>query len=256
MNWELAKNISATIQSVAAATAVIGGAAWGYFRFVRFRTLKPRLEFSFDWNRADNNETKSVAILTLRLTNRGNTKVDLRREKDEHRCFLKYALITADLADDALSLISLPVDELEHLDTVFSAHKWIEPGETIDDVKILHIQQQSVLAAQFELVIFGAQKWSASAAFPLLGMDTSARSSSEDEQDEYEEQEAAKEGLKNSRARARRTLRRRVGDDKTNLEGLIQEAASVLSRLAGGPVGSHLLGEVKRLREELDKYLR
>jgi hypothetical protein len=74
---------------------------------------------------------KSVAILTVRLRNPGNTKVDLRRKKDKHRCFLKYALITAAPVDDALSLISLPVDELEHLDTVFSAHKWIEPGETM-----------------------------------------------------------------------------------------------------------------------------
>jgi hypothetical protein len=254
MNWELAKTISATIQSVAAAAAVIGGAVWGYFRFVRFRTLKPRLEFSFDWSCADDGETKSVAILTLRLRNPGNAKVDLRREKDEPRCFLKYALITADLAHDALSLISLPVDELEHLDTVFLAHKWIEPSEAIDDVKILHIQRQGVLAAQFEVVIYGAQKWSASAAFPLLGANMSSKS--EDEQDQYQETEAVKEGLKNSLARARRALKHLAGDDKTTLEGIIQETASLLGSLGSGLVGSHLLGEAKRLKRELDKYLR
>ncbi len=252
MNWELANQISGTIQNVAAAIAVIGGAAWGYFRFIRFRTLKPRLDFSFHWSCSEGEGPRSVGIVTIKLSNRGNTKIDLRKDQ-RPRCFLKYALLTDGVADEELSLLSLPSERLEHLDVAFAAHKWIEPGETIDDVKALYIQKAGVVAVQFEVVIFGPQKWSASAAFPLVRTESSM---SEDEQDTYEEWQAAKEELKSSLTRAKRTLSRRSGDDKAGLEGVIEEAASLLTRLSTGPVSDHLLSEVKRVSEKLDKYSR
>jgi len=50
MFWEIAEQITGTIQNAIAAISLVTGGLWGYYRFARFRTLKPRLEFSFDWN--------------------------------------------------------------------------------------------------------------------------------------------------------------------------------------------------------------
>jgi hypothetical protein len=156
MNWQLADQIAGTLQNLAATVAISVSTVWGYFRFIRFRTLKPRLEFAFDWNGAENRETKALGILTIKLSNRGATKVNLRKAH-KHRCFLKYALLKAERTDEELSILSLPSERLEELAKVFVAHKWIEPGETIDDVKALYLQAPNALAVQFEVVLFGAQ---------------------------------------------------------------------------------------------------
>jgi hypothetical protein len=204
--------------------SVIGG-IWAYFKFVRYRTLKPRLIFSFDWKLLDQDYSHLLAILRLKLENRGQAKVGLRKKK-QHRCYLKYALITEalSLSQQPISLLTVPAQRLLHLDTVFAAHGWIEPGETIDDVKVLTIEKKKLLAVQFEVLAFGAQKWSAPAAFPLIGSSVSDSCDSEDEQDEYTEAEATEEGLRSVLARARRLSE----VERLPLKDLIHEIEALL----------------------------
>ncbi|HUU17881.1 MAG TPA: hypothetical protein VMW72_12075 [Sedimentisphaerales bacterium] len=197
MNWGQAKNVITTTQSLVTSIALIIGAIWAYYRFIRFRTLKPRMEFSFDFNRFSSDHDSSVAIVKFKVCNKGNTKVDLRNDM-KHRCFLKYGLIETNGSVKRVSIISKSSKQLKYIDKVFIAHGWIEPNETLDDVKIINVPTKKNTVIQLELEIFGQYKWifrehktkwSASTAFPLISDVTTSSFTSEDEQDEYEETE-------------------------------------------------------------------
>jgi hypothetical protein len=241
-----------------AAAAVVVGALWAYFRFVRFRTLKPRLKFTFEWTRSEVNHFRSLLILTLKLVNRGRSKVVLREDRDP-RCFLKYALIRESGSAANFALLNVPPRRLEHLDTVFAAHRWIEPGETIDDVKLMEVDRTGLLAIQIEVLVFGEKKYSAPAAISLLGVPASSGSDSEDEQDEYEEIECLIEGLGSVLARILR-----LGEDaRESMQGLmekIERCRECLDRVTQGqPSGestSKLLSEGERLKREAEEVLR
>jgi hypothetical protein len=234
MNWELVEKVTGMIQNVTVIITVIVGAVWGYFKFVRFRTLKPRLEFSFDWLSSGGDGKEYIGVLALRLSNKGNTKVELRKNS-EHRCILKYGIIPAAQTTEDLSIISLSDDQLQHCGRVFSAHKWIEPNETIDDVRVLHIRNEGARAIQFEVMIFDAHKhkWSASTAFPLTRDHPIASSQSEDEQDDSEDWKIDKEILGSRISDAKRLLSSLQEKDgrRGPLEKIIQEAELLLNRL-------------------------
>lgn len=223
MDWKTSHEIAGTFQNVIASAAVIIGALWAYFRFVRFRTLRPRLEFNFECSRSNIDDSHGLLILTVKLTNRGQTKVGLRKGTLP-RCFLKYALIPESDPDAAVALLTIPPNRLEHLDIAFKPHGWIEPGETIDDVKVLKIRTSRLLAVQVELLVFGVQKWSASAAFPLIGGPASSSFKSEDEQDAYEEAEALREQLRNVVAR----IGRLDESERARFQSLIGEIDALL----------------------------
>ena len=101
-----------------------------------------------------------------------------------------YGLLSPIESPDALFAIDKTSKELSNSEYVFTAHKWIEPNETIDDVKVLNIPITNSIAIQLELIIYGEQKWSTSAAFPLSINAGSSSFDSEDEQDRYKETEA------------------------------------------------------------------
>ena len=203
MEWDAAETIAETIGHVFETVAIIIGGLWAYFRFDRFRTLKPRLTFSFDWTRSDIDECRSLIVLTLKLCNKGHTKVELRKDEDP-RCFLKFALIRGVGCGIDAPLVNLTSRHLKHLDVVFAPHRWIEPAETIDDVKVLEIYRAGALAIQTEVLVFGAKKYSAPSALSLVGVPTSVETTSEDEQDDYDEIELIVEGLKSVLARLMR----------------------------------------------------
>jgi len=103
--WEFTEKFLGAIHYFVATAALLAGGIWAYFKFVRYRTLKPRLEFSFDWTLLDQEYSYLLAILRLKLANMGQTKIALRK-KNRHRCFLKYALITEALSLSATNLSS------------------------------------------------------------------------------------------------------------------------------------------------------
>lgn len=242
---EKAHQISGTIHDVIESAAVIIGGVWAYFRFVRFRTLRPRLEFSFDWSRSDMDGSRSVAILSAKLANKGQTKVQLRHDNSP-RCFLKYALIPESHSAGAVSLLNIPPSGLEHIDAVFVPHRWIEPGETIDDVKLLNIDRTRLLGIQFELVLFGLKKWSAVAAFPLIGEAGSQSAKSEDEQDEYEEFDALREGLRNLLVRIQRLKDQNLEKLEIQIDALLKSSV----------MRESFMSQAKRLIDEGEKGLR
>jgi hypothetical protein len=243
-DWKSRHEIAGTIQNFISSAAIIVGAGWAYFKFVRFRTLRPRLEFKFDFGRSEVDDSHALLILRLYLTNKGQTKVELR--KAEHpRCFLKYALIPEAGSAAPVALLTIPPHRLKHLDAAFRPHRWVEPGETIDDVKVLKINKARSIAVQVELVLFGLHKWSASAAVPLIGHPESKSFESEDEQDDYDEAEALQEGLQNALARIRFLVQ---SEDRQSImeeiEALLRES-NVTKKFASK--AEHLVTRAERL---------
>ena len=257
MFWETANQVTSSIQNIITVIAICVGAVWGYFRFVRFRTLKPRLEFSFDWSNTPHEKVGYVVILTLRLSNKGNSKVDLRKDNRD-MCLLKYATRKAMNTSNDLSIISAPCNKLKHLGRIFREHKWIEPGETIDDVRVFNIKERDIMAVQFEVRIYGTKKWSSSVAFPLTDSHITDNSLSEDEQDEYEELEAAEELLRSRIAEAKLAIpipTGRLSDQEKELADIMKESESLLDDFKSVVKQPDLIYKVKQLIEDLEKHL-
>jgi hypothetical protein len=261
MEWDSVAKITEAIDHGVTAVAVLVGAFWAYFRFVRFRTLKPRVKFTIECTRSDLDSARSLLILTLKLQNTGRAKVVLRRDKSPSS-FLKYALIKESGSPVNFALVNVPPGRLKHLDTVFDPHRWIEPGETIDDVKLVEVERSGLLGIQLEVVVFGAKKYTAPAAISLLGMPARSCSDSEDEQDDYTKIEKFVEELESVLEKLLR-----LGEDHRNrIRGLIDEIDRCHERLKltidgqPGGVSDSELGEVekggRRLADAAYKELR
>jgi hypothetical protein len=254
-DWHVADEIAGIFQKVIAALAIFGAAAWGFFRFIRFRTLKPRVEFSFDWSGSFPCHSGRVGILTLKLSNKGNTKIDLRKDGND-LCMLKYALVEANQGTAPVAVISRSPGELKHLGRVFVAHKSIEPGETIDDVRAIQISDLNALAVQFEIRIYGAYKWTASAAFPLAELTPAASATSEDEEDEYKEFESVRQLLESCTSEAASILLAgRAGVNEKVLSDTIQRALKATSNLKSDAT-REVIKEAKNVLGELNRILR
>ena len=233
IDWELIKNIATILQSVLASIALIVGGVWGYYRFIRFRTFKPQLDFLFDFKHFLDGQGNHIGILELKLSNKGNTQIELRKNKS-NVCFLKYGLIEAAGATEGVVVISKSSKQLDYIDEVFIAHKWIEPNETIDDVKVIRIPNGNSIALQIEVEILGTQKWSSITAFPLIGSITASKFISEDEQDNITDTERVIAKLKTKLALSKATsmLSKLPENKKEELGALVAMAESLLNKLA------------------------
>lgn len=254
MDWKVANEIASTLQHAIASIAVIVGGAWVYFRFIRFRTLKPRVEFNIECNHSNIDNSDVLSIITFKLTNRGQTKIDLRKYEIE-RCFLKYALVIDRCSSENVSLLSVPFPKLKHLDIVFRSHEWVEPGETIDDIRVLKIKkiaENRVLAVQIGVEIFGPIKWSTCTAFPLVGHDGSNSFKSDDEQSKYSEVEAVQANLES-------ILSRIEQENRTDLQNLVKKIEDMLRIISSGEdLKKRQLKEahdlVKKAEESISRY--
>lgn len=241
IDWQQLSKAVSTFQSCVTIIAICVGAIWALIRFNIFRTLKPRLEFSFDFKccRTQVNNMM-VAIVGLKVINKGSTRIDLRKDS-EPRCFLKYGLLGDTTSTDETIIISKSSEDLTYIDEVFTAHKWIEPDETIDEVKILQIPMSDWGVIQLEVEIFGEQKWpaskqkwAASAAFSLIDNAPVSSYASEDEQDEYVDSQPVFALLSTSVNKAKQQLKKsRLTEERKNELGeLIDKSRSVLEQLS------------------------
>jgi hypothetical protein len=243
------------VQKGVATLALLVAGYWAFFRFIRFRTLKPRVEFRFEWSGPLACEAGRVGILALKMSNKGNTKIELRKD-GTNLCMLKYALLKAKPGTEPMAVISRPAKELKHLGQVFAAHKSIEPGDTIDDVRTVLIRDLNCLAAQFEIRVYGANKWTASAAFPLARLAPRASSTSEDEEDKYSQCEKLRDLLGSRKFEAEDIVSDgRAGEDEKALLDTIERAMKVTSKLSAD-AKDDVLKEAKKLLDELDELLR
>lgn len=196
------------VQKLVATAAVAVAGWWAFFRFIRFRTLNPRVEFSFDW-KTDILDvpqlvqgTSLLGILTVKLANRGNTQIELRKDEN-YRCTLGVGLITPPSNPGCMTYANCRASALEPLPFLFKAHRRIEPGETIDDVVVIFVKVRDAVAIQFnaQLLTLRPTSWlralrgkgdrealmSSTVAFPIAPGKSGSSASNNDEQDDYNE---------------------------------------------------------------------
>jgi len=117
--------IASGVADAAQVAAIVLGAIWAYFKFVRSRTFASRLELAVEGVLL-NREDDYALLVTSSLRNQGLVRVRLQ---DYARSAYVYGLDTSQWRPDE------SVEWGDHLrvERIFEDHEWIEAQETITD---------------------------------------------------------------------------------------------------------------------------
>jgi hypothetical protein len=234
--------IADLVQKLAWLLGICIGAGWAYFRFVRFRTLKKRVEFSFEWKSSATNDGRLLGILTVKLSNKGNTPISLRNN-DDFRCPLTYSLVRVGKADKPVVYLNSRPQDLLPLPFLFKAHRLVEPSETIDDVAILSLDVGDAIAIQFQAQVLSVRSngkreslMSSVSAFSLTTTSDASVAVSEDEQDEYDEIKEVRLLLAGWVGEAQSVLSRgNAGKQEEQIQALVLDAELLIHQLDKAP---------------------
>lgn len=116
--------VSEIVSSLITAVAVIVGAWWAYFKFIKNRTYRPRLDVTMHAT-CVNAGSRTMLLGRVAVKNIGNSDVELLQRGTGLRMSRLADVETPD--GQSASWQSIKVYE------VFKQHAWIEPGETISD---------------------------------------------------------------------------------------------------------------------------
>lgn len=163
-------DISQPVQQIAQTAAIVLGAGWGYAKFVRGRTFRPRgkldVEATLDHLQAD-----VFLIVSVSMKNEGLGRI--RLEPD-----MSLIRVDALLADDWVPGATARWREEKPImiTAVFHKHGWIEPGETIADQVLLPLPREKPPAVAYQVRAWVRAPrrlrktgiaWSANAVIPM-----------------------------------------------------------------------------------------
>jgi hypothetical protein len=123
--------------TIATTVAIGGGAVWAYYRFVRDRTYRPRLDLNMSARWLDVDDNRHL-LARIQVRNIGASHVNLIQEGTGLR------VRTMIVGDEAGRVAFEPSPVYE----ILASHEWIEPNETVsDDVLLLmpNVKRQPVL---------------------------------------------------------------------------------------------------------------
>jgi hypothetical protein len=135
IDWKSTWDILAHIAQVMGLTAT---GVWAYFNFIKSRTYYPRMELSVSGEiRFKNKEQYLVPRITL--NNIGKSKVQLNQSGTGYKIYFANGAKKA-----SGELIWIGGDETF---TMFEAHAWIEPGESIfDELRLFALPSDCIAA--------------------------------------------------------------------------------------------------------------
>jgi hypothetical protein len=121
--------------------AILTGGVWTYYRFIRGRTYRPRLETSLTAE-AVRRGGQTYLIACLNIRNLGTAKVEIKQEGSGLRLFsCDLCMSTSAPGEPSLTRIAtLPV---------FMHHKWVESSETIRH-EVLYVLTANHAAVKLE----------------------------------------------------------------------------------------------------------
>jgi hypothetical protein len=124
------QSVVGTVGTVVTAAALVVGGLWAYFKFVKGRTYRPRLEvgMSGQWRQLD-----GMDLLHARITvqNIGNSVVTLLQRGTGLR-------VSVPAADQGTAPVAVAWTVLRVFE-ILGEHEWIEPGETVSDDVLLNL---------------------------------------------------------------------------------------------------------------------
>jgi len=138
---DTANTVVSVIGTSITGLAVIIGGIWAYFKFVKGRTFRPRLEvdMSGQWRKVDGKQLLQARIM---VKNIGASNVTLLQKGTGLRVSLLAAHQPAPPA---------PVEwEGQRVFEILKEHAWIEPGETVSDDLLLDLGSAAPVLALME----------------------------------------------------------------------------------------------------------
>lgn len=154
--WE---SIAKIFQSLITSLALLIGGIWAYFKFLRGRIYKPRMELNVEcqiYLQKNNLVRLHVRVI---LKNVGLSRVNINRENSAVRIYRVHDLEYVDLIPDgALKLEWCRIGTF----SIFDEHQWIEPSEIIDDQIMINCQSIDPIFKIEATVMSETQQWCSS----------------------------------------------------------------------------------------------
>ncbi len=127
------KAVAEIAQATATTVAIVVGGLWGYFKFVKGRSFRPRLAVGLQgrWRDVDG---RSLLHVRLTVTNVGSSDIVLIKDSSE----VSAAIVTVEQGRKRPKPVwPDPVPQ-----AVLTDHQWIESGETVSDDLLFHLGEQ------------------------------------------------------------------------------------------------------------------
>jgi len=159
MDIEILKDASAIAVDVATVCALLFGALWTYFHFLRGRTYTPRLELEVEGVVAEINSATCVRV-HLQVANVGLSRVNLTQEG-------AGILFSAYPQENFKAVTHQALWAEPTVFPILEKHDWIEPRERLDEEVLIAVPTQKVIAWKIEAVLVNVQlsgtrlRWSA-----------------------------------------------------------------------------------------------
>jgi hypothetical protein len=132
-------------EKVSKICAIIIAGLWAYFNFFRGRIYRPRLEPKILY-KIFNSEGRYYLIAIIQAKNVGLSKIVIKQEGTG----LRVLIFNQSTSMQKIRGIEIEWDHIQTL-SVFENHEWIEPGETIEEQKIIAVSEHKDLAFKLEL---------------------------------------------------------------------------------------------------------
>jgi hypothetical protein len=135
------KTVIDIIESVVTGAALIIGGIWAYFKFIKGRTFRPRLEVNMfgQWRTVGQ---KQLLHARVRVKNIGSSNVKLRQQGTGLRVSV--------LSPRQPSPPGVSSWDSRRVFVILSEHAWIEPGETVSDDMFLDLDVPDPVPTLFE----------------------------------------------------------------------------------------------------------
>jgi hypothetical protein len=131
------------LQKLFTIAAIIVGAIWTYFNFFRGRTYKIRLEPEVSGKAVTINGLNHL-VAAIRLKNVGLSRVEIEQKGTA------LELLAYNAPDGTKNIVSAAWDRLTAF-PVFESNRWIEPGEMIEEKRLIVVPTNGCTAFRLRL---------------------------------------------------------------------------------------------------------
>jgi hypothetical protein len=168
IDWSKTKDVFDVLKNVATIIAFGAGSVWAYFNFFKGRTYRSRLEPKVSGKIISRNGAYYL-IVTAQLENVGLSDVRIDQKGSALRVF---AYAVGERPSKARSVEQSRLITL----SIFEDHGWIEPGELIEDQRLIAISNVEYIALQIKLRLVSNEiEWNSAAIIePPPPLDSSA----------------------------------------------------------------------------------
>lgn len=161
VDWNKTKDVFDVLKNIATIIAFGAGALWAFFKFFKGRTFRSRLEPKVSGKLISRNGTNYL-IVTAQLKNIGLSDVRIDQKGSALRVFA-YSV-----GPHAAKASSVEQSRLITF-SVFEDHGWIEPGELIEDQRLVAIPDIEYVALQIRLRLISSNiEWNSAAIIEPL----------------------------------------------------------------------------------------